>query len=181
MNSHFQSSEATWTRSGLTVDTIGLRGLTSCDPTHATPPTRNTGMAGIEQTSLSRRPEYAKFGRYRARAFDARNQKATPSVARITGITIASMMPSEFSRICRSASAIGPFGSSTPSAQPPSIAAPIRTTASKPYRMLNLAEVDGAAGAAGGARLEFGMHRDAAATMRRRHGRERTTPMVDQE
>src|SRR5216684_3544767 len=117
MKSHFQSSEATWTRSGFTVDTIGLRGLTSCEPTHATPPTRNTVMAGIDQTSISRRPEYAKFGRYRARSFDARNQKATPSVARITGITIASMMPSELSRICRSAPAIGPFGSSTPSVQ----------------------------------------------------------------
>src|SRR5580700_11831067 len=174
MNSHFQSSEATWTRNGFTVDAIGLRGLKSCEPTHATPPTRNTVIAGIDQTSISRRPEYAKFGRYRARSFDARNQKATPSVARITGITIASMMPSELSRICRSAAAIGPFGSSTPSLQPPSIAAPIRTTASKPYRMLDLAEVDGAARAADGARLEFGMLRpDGAASMRGTHERER--------
>src|ERR1700694_2141566 len=148
MNSHFQSSEATWTRSGFTVDAIGLRGLKSCEPTHATPPTRNTVMAGIDQTSMSRRPEYAKFGRYRARSFDARNQKATPSVAKITGTTIASIMPSALSMICRSAAAIGPFGSRMPSEQPPSIAAPIRTTASKPYRMLDLAEFDGAACAA---------------------------------
>src|SRR6266566_4169019 len=63
MNSHFQSSEATWTRSGFTVDTIGLRGLKSCEPTHATPPTRKTVMAGIDQTSISRRPEYAKCGK----------------------------------------------------------------------------------------------------------------------
>ena len=48
-------------------------------------------------------------------SLDERNQKATPSVARIVGITIASMMPSELNRICRSAAAIGPFGSSTPS------------------------------------------------------------------
>src|SRR5882724_13137556 len=164
MKSHFQSSEATWTRSGFTVDTIGLRGLKSCEPTHATPPTRNTVMAGIDQTSISRRPEYVKSGRYRARTFDARNQKATPSVARITGITMASMMPSALSRICRSATAIGPFGSRTPSVQPPSIAAPIRTTVSKPYRMLDLAEVGGAACAANRAWLEFDMHRDAAAT-----------------
>src|SRR5258708_13597076 len=116
-------------------------------------------MAGIDQTSISRRPEYVKLGRWRARSFDARNQKATPSIARITGITIANMMPSEFSRISRSATAIGPFGSSTPSVQPPSVAAPIRTTASKPYRMLDLAEVDGAACAADGACPEFGMHR----------------------
>src|SRR6267154_5606654 len=143
MNSHFQSSEATWTLKGFTVDTIGLRGLRSCEPTHATPPTRNTVMAGIDQTSSSRRPEYAKFGRYRARSFDARNQNATPSVAKITGVTIASMIPSALSRICRSATAIGPFGSSTPSVQPPSVATPIRTTASKPYRMSDLAEVYG--------------------------------------
>src|SRR6266700_3871358 len=174
MNSHFQSSEATWTRNGFTVDAIGLRGLKSCEPTQATPPTRNTVMAGIDQTSTSRRHEYAKFGRYRARSFDARNQKATPSVTRITGITIASMMPSALSRICRSARAIGPFGSSTPSVQPPRVAAPIRTTASKPYRMLlDLAEVDGAACAADGAWLKFDMHRsDGPAIVRRVPGRE---------
>src|ERR1700682_3575825 len=161
MNNHFQSSEATWTRSGFTVDTIGLRGLKSCEPTHATPPTRNTVMAGIDQTSISRRPEYAKFGRYRARSFDARNQKATPSIASITGTTIASMMPSELSRICRSATAIGPFGSSTPSVQPPSIAAPIRTTARKPYRMLDLAcaEGDETACTANDARQQLGTQR----------------------
>src|SRR5260370_25771127 len=171
MNHHFQSSEATWSGRGVTVDAIGLRGLKSWEPTHATPPTRNTVMAGIEQTSISRRPEYLKFGRYRARSFDERNQKATPSVARITGITIASMMPSEFSRISRSAAAIGPFGSSTPSVQPPSVATPIRTAASKPYRMLDLAEVDGAACAADGAWKEFGMHRsDDPAIVRRAHG-----------
>src|ERR1700722_5879703 len=179
MNSHFQSSEATWTRSGFTEEAIGLRGLRSCEPTHATPPTRNTVMAGIDQTSISRRPEYAKFGRYRARSFDARNQKATPSVARITGVTIASIMPSALSRICRSARAKGPFGSSTPSVQPPS-ATQIRTAASRPYRMLDLAEVDGATSAADGAGQEFGMHRsDGSAIARRAHGRERG--MVDQE
>ena len=48
-------------------------------------------------------------------------------MARIVGITIASMMPSELNRICRSAEAMGPFGSSTPSEQPPSVAAPNRT------------------------------------------------------
>src|ERR1700733_2620222 len=159
MNSHFQSSEATWTRSGFTVDAIGLRGLKSCAPTHATPPTRNTVMAGIDQTSISRRPEYAKSGRYRARAFDARNQKATPSVARITGITIASIMPSELSRICRSAAAIGPFGSSTPSLQPPIVATPMRTTASKAYRMLDLAhaEIVETGRVTSGAVQQFGM------------------------
>src|ERR1700722_3353827 len=171
MNSHFQSSEATWTRSGFTEEAIGLRGLRSCEPPQTTPPTRNTVMAGIDQLSMSRRPEYAKFGRYRARPFDARNQKATPSVAKITGTTIANIMPSALSRICRSARATGPFGSNMPSEQPPSVTAPIRTTAIKPYRMLNLAEVDGAACAADGAWPEFGMHpSDDPAIGRRAHG-----------
>src|SRR6266404_5425282 len=172
MNSHFQSSEATWTLRGFITEAIGLRGLKSCEPTHATPPTRNTVMAGIDQTSSSRRPEYLKFGRYRARSFDARNQNATPSVAKITGTTIASMMPSALSRICRSARATGPFGSNTPSVQPPSVARPIRTSAGKPHGMLALSEVDGAACTADGEWQEFGMHRDAAATVRRPHGRE---------
>src|ERR1700722_6541899 len=173
MNSHFQSSEATWTRSGFTMDTIGLRGFKSCGPTHATPPTRNTVIAGTDQTSNSRRPEYEKFGRYRARSFDSRNQKATPSVARITGITIASMMPSELSRICRSAAAMGPFGSSTPSVQPPSSAAPNRTTVSKPYRMLDLAraEVEETGRIANGAPQGLGMHRHGEAAARRRRDR----------
>ena len=61
-------------------------------------------MAGIDQTSISRRPEYSKSGRVAARAYwMQRNQKATPSVARIVGITIASMMPSELNRIIFSA------------------------------------------------------------------------------
>src|ERR1700730_1075211 len=129
MNSHFQSSETTWTLSGLAVELIGLCGSRSCAPIQATPPTNSTVIAGIDQTSSSRRPEYSKSGRYTARVLDERNQKATPRVARIVGITIASMMPSELNRICRSPEAMGPFGSSTPSEQPPSAATPIKTTA----------------------------------------------------
>src|ERR1700730_8542623 len=129
MNSHFQSSETTWTLSGLAVELIGLCGSRSCAPIQATPPTNSTVIAGIDQTSSSRRPEYSKSGRYTARVLDERNQKATPRVARIVGITIASMMPSELNRICRSPEAMGPFGSSTPSEQPPSAAAPIKITA----------------------------------------------------
>src|ERR1700752_5454382 len=95
MNSHFQSSETTWTVTGVTDESIDLRGSRSCEPTHATPPTSSTVIAGMDHTSSSRRPEYSKSGKYAAREFDARNQKATASVARIVGITIASMMPSE--------------------------------------------------------------------------------------
>src|SRR5712671_7037584 len=58
-----------------------------------------------------------------------------PSVARIVGITIASMMPSELNRICRSASAIGPLGSSTPSEQPPSATRPSSTKMNARRRM----------------------------------------------
>src|SRR6185503_1343858 len=104
----------------------------------------------------------------------------TASVARIVGITIASMMPSELNRICRSARAIGPFGSSTPSVQPPSVATPIRTAASRPYRMLDLAEVDGAACAAVHDWQQFGMHRVAATTVRRSREREWAISVVDQ-
>src|SRR5260221_9492769 len=58
-----------------------------------------------------------------------------PSVARIVGMTIASMMASELNRISRSAAAIGPFGSRTPSEQPPSAAAPIKRAVNRPRRM----------------------------------------------
>ena len=64
MNSHFQSSETTWTVTGITLELIGLRGSRSWAPTHATPPTSSTVMAGIDQTSSSRRPEYSKSGKY---------------------------------------------------------------------------------------------------------------------
>src|SRR5215475_1715697 len=71
----------------------------------------------------------------RARVLDALNKKAVPSVARIVGITIASMIPVELSIMSRSAAATGPFGSSTPSEQPPSAAAPINKTAIAPCRI----------------------------------------------
>src|SRR5258708_3879493 len=71
-------------------------------------------------------------------------------MATIVGITIASMMPSELNRICRSASAIGPLGSSTPSEQPLSIATLIKAKPSTTYRMLDLLW-PGAGGAAQGA------------------------------
>jgi hypothetical protein len=54
------------------------------------------------------------------------------------GITIAGMIPSELNRICRSAKAMGPFGSRTPSEQPPSVAALIKTKAGAMYRILSL-------------------------------------------
>ena len=42
---------------GFTEEAIGLRGSRSCAPIQATPPTRSTVIAGIDQTSISSRPE----------------------------------------------------------------------------------------------------------------------------
>src|SRR5262249_50251111 len=56
----------------------------------------------------------------------------------------ASMMPVELNRMSRSADAMGPFGSSTPSEQPPSIAAKINKTASAPCRISDLPWVSSA-------------------------------------
>ena len=39
-----------------------MRGSRSCAPTQATPPTRSTVIAGIDQTSISSRPEYVEIG-----------------------------------------------------------------------------------------------------------------------
>ena len=50
-------------------------------------------------------------------------------------MTIASMMPSELNRICRSATAIGPFGSKIPSEQPPRVAATRKNTSVKLRRI----------------------------------------------
>src|SRR6478672_11533936 len=109
---------------GVAGEATGLRGSRSCDPIQATPPTRSTVIVGIDQTSSSRRPEYVKSGLKRARRLDERNQNAKANVARIVGITIASMIPSELNRISRSANAMGPLGSRTPSLKPLSIVAP---------------------------------------------------------
>src|SRR5215468_2643210 len=143
MNNHFQSSETAWTLTGLTDEAIGLGGSRSYEPIQATIPVSSTVISGIDQTNISMRPESVKSGRYVARLFDARNQKAIPSVAMTTGITIASMMPVALKRICRSARAIGPLGSSTPS-QPPSVVAASRTAVSEPYRISALLNIQGA-------------------------------------
>src|SRR4029077_17972785 len=91
------------------------------------------------------------------------------------------MMPVALNRICRSEKAMGPFGSSTPSVQPPSAAAPIRIAASKPYRMLDLVrvEVDGAECAAHVGWQEFGAHRSNGPATRRLDRREWTGRVVD--
>src|SRR5262249_62164915 len=60
----------------------------------------------------------------------------------MVGMTIASMIPVELNRISRSAAAMGPFGSSTPSEQPPSVAAPSKATARSAYRISSSYEGD---------------------------------------
>src|SRR3954454_8873045 len=67
--------------------------------------------AGIDQTTSSMRPEYAKSGRYTARGLDCRNQNAKARIATIVGTTIASMIATESIRIVASAAPIGPCGS----------------------------------------------------------------------
>src|SRR2546429_8044961 len=75
MNSHFQSSETTWTVTGVTLEPIGLRGSRSWAPTQATPPTSSTVMAGMDQKSNSRPPGKLKTGQDGRRGFDGPNQK----------------------------------------------------------------------------------------------------------
>src|SRR5215468_7055583 len=101
-----------------------------------------------------------------------------------TGITIASMIPVALIRICRSAKAMGPFGSSTPSVQPPSTEAPIRTKASKSYRILDLprADLDKAASAASGVGQGIGVDpSDVTVSARARYPRIQTAAVIDQE
>src|SRR4051795_11276578 len=74
--------------------------------------------AGIDQTTSSMRPEYAKSGRYTARELDSRNQKAKARIATMVGNTIASMIATESIRIVASAAPIGPCGSKIFIAEP---------------------------------------------------------------
>ena len=57
MNSHFQSSETTCTRTGRTLAAIGRGGSSSWLPIQAMPPTSSTTIAGIAHTTSSICPE----------------------------------------------------------------------------------------------------------------------------
>src|SRR5205807_1480278 len=85
-----------------------------CEPIQLTPPNRITTSVGIDQTTNSIRPSYARSGLRLARGLDARYHQANPRVARMTGTTTTSMIAVELIRRSRSADAIGPCGSSTP-------------------------------------------------------------------
>ncbi len=53
MNSHFQSSETTWTSSGFLSDAIGTAGSSWCEPTQAMPPRNMMVSSGTAQTTSS--------------------------------------------------------------------------------------------------------------------------------
>src|SRR5215216_8199880 len=99
MNSHFQSSETTSTLSGGMADGSGLLGSRSWLPIHAIPPSSMMVRAGIDQTTSSIAPEYSHSGRYSAFLLPRRNHQAKAMVAKITGMTIASMIAVELMRI----------------------------------------------------------------------------------
>src|SRR5260221_9342260 len=92
----------------------------------------------------------------------------------MVGIAIASMIPSESKRICRSAEATGPLGSRTPSVQPPSAAAVIKAPIRRMDRMLDLVcrETGGIACAPDGTSRKFDAERCGVGPGVRRWGRE---------
>src|ERR1700722_17608770 len=115
MKSQRQSREMTSISRGAADPASGTGGSRSCDPVHAIPPRNRTIRAGMDQIIISIRPEYSHSGRYRARAFLARNHQANTRVSTITGMTTASMIAVESRRMTRSALPTGPCGSRTPS------------------------------------------------------------------
>ena len=94
-------------------------GSRSCEPIQMMPPRsmidQRRDRPDDEFELAGKRPSPADR---RARVFEARNHQAKPSVARIVGMTIASMMASESSRICASPLPIVPCGSTTMRPQP---------------------------------------------------------------
>src|SRR6516165_1044672 len=114
MNSHFQSSATTSTRSGSAFAGMGAFGSSWWEPIQITPPKRITISAGIDQTTNSARPSKDSSRLRLARAFDDLYHQANPNVARITGTTTTSMIAVELSKSSSWADAIGPCGSSTP-------------------------------------------------------------------
>src|SRR6185437_6272370 len=135
MKSHFQSSETTWTSSGAACEGRGCAGSRSWELIQAIPPRKMTTSAGIDQTTISTRPEYTKSGCRRARWLEARYHQATAMVAMIVGTTIASMITTESRRIKRSAALMGPAGWSCERPQPassPSIASAMTMRPTRP-------------------------------------------------
>src|SRR5215510_8699631 len=119
MNSHFQSSDTTWTLSGFSFDDNGFAGSRSCDPIQATLPRSMIVSSGMDQVMSSILPDSTKLGWKRARLLDDRYHHPNMSAARIVGTTIGSMMMSEPIRIDDVPSATTPRGWRTISCSQP--------------------------------------------------------------
>src|SRR5215471_2843450 len=120
MNSHFQSSDTTWTSSGSSPDS-GFAGSRSCEPIHDTLPRSMIVSRGTDQVRSSILPDSTKLGSKYARLLDDRYHHPNMSAARIVGTTIGSMMMNESIRSVDVPSATTPLGWRTISFwQPPS-------------------------------------------------------------
>src|SRR6267154_3217765 len=142
MNSHFQSSDTACIVSCSDEPSIGFAGSRWWAPSQATPPSRMTVRAGIDQTTSSMRPEYSQSGQYDAFVLDARNQKAKAKIATIVGRTIASMIAIESIRMVLSAAPIGPCGSRIFIAEPENEAADYGTAAPRFRRRNHMTRID---------------------------------------
>src|SRR5215468_10113532 len=109
MNSHFQSSDTTWTSSGSSSDN-GIAGSRSCDPIQVTLPRSMIVRSGTDQVRSSILPDSTKLGSYLARLLDDRYHHPNMSAARIVGTTTGSMMMNEPVRSDVVPSATTPFG-----------------------------------------------------------------------
>src|SRR5215467_6812100 len=141
MNSHFQSSDTTWTLCGSSFDN-GFAGSRSCDPIQATLPSSMIVSRGMDQVMSSILPDSTKLGSKSARLLDDRYHHPNMSDARIVGTTIGSMMMNASIRSDVVPSATTPLGWRTIScSQPPSASnasmAPQRRTTAAGDRPLN--------------------------------------------
>src|SRR5215468_153054 len=121
MNSHFQSSDTTWTSSGSSSDN-GIAGSRSCDPIQVTLPRSMIVSNGTDQVRSSSLPDSTKLGSYLARLLDARYHHPNMSAARIVGTTTGSMMMNEPVKSDVVPSATVPFGWKTISCPQPASA-----------------------------------------------------------
>src|SRR5690242_9647810 len=95
MNSHFQSSDTTWTSSGSSLEDNGFAGSRSCEPIQATLPRSMMVSSGMDQVRSSILPDSTKLGWKEARLLDDRYHHPNMSAARIVGTTIGSIMMNE--------------------------------------------------------------------------------------
>src|SRR5215471_17265397 len=109
MNSHFQSSDTTWTSSG-SFPGNGFAGSRSCEPIHDTLPRSMMVSSGTDQVRSSILPDSTKLGSYLARLLDDRYHHPNISAARIVGTTTGSMMMREPVRSDVVPSATTPLG-----------------------------------------------------------------------